>query len=165
MVDNRKGSATLNTMKEDTKQKIEEIERKQRELANELEQLRKEAEKPDVWEPKGGELYIDQDGDVCGHFTSNPNRRKFGVEFESYEESKHAAKIYRFYHRLCKLAEELNPSGKIGGRFYIIMRTEDDLFDVGSASMPIAIDSLFETRQSAQEACEILNRDNWQLPF
>ena len=151
-------------MNEETKQKIEEIERKQRELANELEQLRKDAEKPMPWEPKHGDWGLHGDGSV--EYGLIDAFRLHGSEFDTEEAAKRASKIYRFYHRLCKLAEELNPSGKIGGMFSVYYSITDDKWKpCGASKLTKSIDCLFETLESSKEACEILNRDNWQLPL
>lgn len=152
-------------MNEETKQKIEEIERKQRELANELEQLRKDAEKPMPWEPKHGDWGLHGDGSV--EYGLIDAFRLHGSEFDTEEAAKRASKIYRFYHRLCKLAEELNTSGKIGGKYIVFY---DSYYGFRSFSVRDGYtDSccLFENALSAQKACNIMNRDKqqWTLPF
>lgn len=63
--------------------------------------------KPEKWEPKGGEWYVDTVGAVCD-VPSDIDCKNYGVEFETREAAEKAAKYYRKIHRLYKLAEELN---------------------------------------------------------
>lgn len=72
-------------------------------LRNEIERLT-----PFKWEPKGGEFHICC-GNIyqCGSITSSLET-EFGVRFETIEAAEKASKVYRKFHRLYKLAEELN---------------------------------------------------------
>lgn len=63
--------------------------------------------KPQKWEPKGGIYFVSQSGFVHND-DSTDECREFGMEFETEDAAEIAAVVYRRYHRLYKLAEELN---------------------------------------------------------
>lgn len=127
-----------------------------------LKQLQQAKQKP--WEPKGGNYYIDYEGDIDSSY-SNKNQRLFGNEFQTKESAEHTAPFFRFYHRLCQLAIELNPSGKVGGLYYLTYSQMYDKWNVGHDTVNCRIDEIFETREAAQKACDIMNRDGWRLPL
>jgi hypothetical protein len=100
-------------------------------------------------------------GGVASSESTGPYRF-FGVEFETLEATEKACEVYRFYHNLYKLAEELNPSGKVGGRYKIFIK--DGLWTPYESFMD-TIDALFETKLSAQAACNIMNQNGWEPPL
>ena len=142
---------------------IEKLELKLTETQSQLKNLKlkiSEAEKR-KWEPKGGGFFISSGGGIVSSESQGPYRF-FGVEFETIEATEKACKVYRFYHNLYKLAEELNPSDKVGGRYKVYIK--DGLWTLFEAKVD-AIDALFETELSAKAACNIMNRDGWKLPL
>lgn len=86
-------------------QQINELEQQIVFLNQELNDLKEpECEK---WNPKGGEWFINGYGGVMNQ-SSNRLCAKTGIEFQTEQSANDASKAYRFYHRLYKLAEELN---------------------------------------------------------
>ena len=129
-----------------------------KELQEKLEQAKKEQE---PWEPKSGYwcwcLYAD--GDILKG-KSDTISRKYGVEFQTEESAEHTEPFFRFYHRLCQLAIELNPSGKVGGEYFVALKRKWE-----AAYMSYGyVGTVFETKKAAQKAADIMNRDKWELP-
>lgn len=87
---------------EDIQKQIAEAQKTLQELQDKLEK-----EKNKKWEPEGGDYYVNNAGCVCEGF-QYPASASFGVEFKTRQAAEKAAKAYRAYHRLYKLAEELN---------------------------------------------------------
>lgn len=59
------------------------------------------------YEIEGGDFYINFNGAVLKSHTT-PCTRKYGIEFKTREAAEIAQVAYRKYHRLYKLAEDLN---------------------------------------------------------
>ena len=132
-----------------------------KELQEKLEQAKKEQE---PWEPKPGQFIMRVDGDIStsdyGHFVDSV---PFGMVFQTRESARHTEPFFRFYHRLCQLAIELNPSGKVGGRFGVYYHEDDKVWMTHFYNNP-TLESVFETREAVKKAAYILNHDGWRLP-
>jgi len=90
-----------------TEQKLKNLLVLKNEIDKEIADLMlKQKEK---WQPKGGDFSI-VNGRVAEGIT-NDAATSFGMAFETRQDAEKAAKAYRKYHRLYKLAEELNPDG------------------------------------------------------
>jgi len=78
---------------------VEDIQKEIAKAQETLNQLQKklDEEKNKKWEPKGGDWYV-----------NHKNSRAAGLEFETSSSADKASAAYRRYHRLYKLAEELN---------------------------------------------------------
>lgn len=128
----------------------------------ELQEKLEQAKKQKYWEPKSGPYWINPHGQVqCS--SSSETCRAFGVEFETRESAHHTEPFFRFYHRLCQLAIELNPSGKVGGRFGVYYHEDDKVWMTHFYNNP-TLESVFETREAVKKAAYILNHDLWRLP-
>jgi hypothetical protein len=152
-----------NMNNEEIAKEIEKLELKLTETQSQIKNLKlkiSKTEKP-KWEPEGGYFWISSGGKI-GSSGSTDLCRLFGAEFETVEAAEKACEVYRFYHNLYKLAEELNPSGKVGGRYKIFIK--DGLWTPYESFMD-TIDALFETKLSAQAACNIMNQNGWELPL
>ena len=68
-------------------------------------------QKEEKWQPKGGDYYIQMNGKVYSFAKPQQAEIDFGMAFETRQAAEKATKAYRKYHRLYKLAEELNPEG------------------------------------------------------
>lgn len=114
------------------------------------------------WEPKGGPYYHT----VVGAVSAGPGddaSRIAGSEYPTRGAAASALPYITFFKRLCCLAAELNPSGKVGGLSRVDFRgdawTANTLPDVSRDPW-----DLFETKDAALKACEIMNRDGWKTP-
>lgn len=151
-----------------TQQAIEAARIKLDQVSAELRALEaraaEEARRP--WEPKGGRFYLCSWSDTVEEATSDEGSRKNGCEYPTREAAESAFPYVTFFRRLCCLAAELNPSGKVGGPARVDCRdsawTAHRL--VGSLTGSRDPWDLFETHDAALKACEILNRDGWKTP-
>ena len=122
--------------------------------------------KPKKWEPKGGDWYVDYEG-YPSYAPHTETERIVGSEYPTYEGAASAAPFITFYKRLCCLAQELNPSGKVGGNYGVFNPCDSPLEPCewrvasGWKNDPLG---LFETMLAAKQAAFILNRDGWELP-
>lgn len=151
---------------------IDALERKRQALKDslvamekELEAARKAKEEAErgPWEPKGGEWTVTAYANVVYAESVNDHRRA-GSEYPTEKSAKAARDRIVFFRRLCALATELNPSGKVGGAHLVYW--EHSRWRVTSVNSAFinSIDTLFETEEAAQRACEIMNRDKWEVP-
>lgn len=91
--------------------KLEELEKKYKELGEEIERLKNEGK---VWKPKEDEDYwvIEPDGDVFGsNWDDCPQERamySMGNCFKTEEEAEAMAEKIKIYTELKRLAEEIN---------------------------------------------------------
>lgn len=141
----------------------ERIAKLEAELAAIKAELIKSAEvKP--WEPKGGEWSIFATGQVGGPMPSEDSGRLAGSEYPTQEAAESALPYVTFFKRLCCLAAELNPSGRVGGPWKVFL-AEDNRWEVSPRpySVPDPWD-VFETREAALRAACILNRDDRKVP-
>lgn len=76
-------------------------------IENEAREIRESLNKKEKWQPKGGEWYLTEVGEVFKDCSSK-GFQDYGVEFSSEEAANRAAKDFRAYHRLWHLADELN---------------------------------------------------------
>jgi hypothetical protein len=129
-------------------------------IANAEAELAKMEAKTAKWEPKGGEWFLAVNGCVrkAGHTCVDSDA---GSEYPTREAAESALPYVTFYKRLCCLAQELNPSGRVGGSFFVYhfqgawCGTRTDL---------AVATRLFETMEAAQNAATVMNRDGWKLP-
>lgn len=120
------------------------------------------------WEPKGGRFYLFtpcEEGPQVGDGTSDDAARLHGREYPTREAAESAFPYVSFFARLCCLAAELNPSGKVGGCYRLFYY----LSDGWQKSVELSASDrdpwdLFETEDAALKACEIMNRDKWVTP-
>jgi hypothetical protein len=143
---------------------LKQLEQDALDLAAEIKAL-KEAEAHVPWEPKNGDYYVDLGGaGSCRNpsFTI-PCWTKTGRSFQTKEAAEKASKFFTFYQRLYQLALECNAKHTdtgIGSLFYVYLnhRTFETTSSAGNAA------SLFTSYAAAQEACDIMNRDQWIMP-
>lgn len=148
---------------------IEEAKRLLSDAQAQLDALQKAAavEAPKPWEPKGGEYYLHPDGTVQDCPISHPSFVRAGAEYPTKEAAESAAPYVTFFKRLCCLAAELNPSGKVGGRFYVIQGRygKGEPWEARKwIGDPRDIYCVFETLGAAKKAAEIMRRDGWKVP-
>lgn len=135
-----------------------DIDYKIENLRKELDSLLKEKEQMFVWEPKGGEWYIEAAGNISRCFSTGDSR-DFGVEFYTEDAAILGEKAYRRYHRLYKLAEELN-EGSVSNRYIVNADREGKNF-----SICLYVDYLpyggigFKTRELAEKAVHIIKQE------
>lgn len=151
---------------EKAQNQIEEAKRLLSDAQAQLDALQRSAavEAPKSWEPKGGDWFINNAGDVFPGILTEPARRA-GTEYPTREAADSAAPYVTFFKRLCCLAAELNPSGKVGGRYRIVTDDEGSTWRRNAAGV-INRDpwDLFETSDAAERAAEIATRDGWKVP-
>lgn len=112
------------------------------------------------WEPKGGEWAVCSGGVVIRTESEEPWRRA-GAEYPTRESAEAARDRIVFFQRMCALATELNPSGKVGGCFYTYLSSGKWRVN---ASTELPHLTMFETLEAAEAACEIMNRDKREVP-
>ena len=142
------------------------LEQAQNELRALEARAKQEATAQTRWEPKGGAFYLHTDGCVqeCRNNTDSSSRLD-GTDYPTREAAESALPYVTFFKRLCCLAQELNPSGKVGGRYYVSRNANVPQWHTrtwgGSINHVIG---LFETEDAADHAAAIMTRDGWDLP-
>lgn len=143
---------------EDIQKQIEEAQKTLQDLQEKLEK-----EKNKKWEPEGGGYYVNECGNV-GQASQHKPSASFGVEFKTRQAAEKAAKAYRAYHRLYKLAEELNqgwePNWESMSYNYTLEVHHNDQARI-IADYYRTYETLcgiyFKDRETAQRAIEIIN--------
>lgn len=119
--------------------------------------------KPKKWEPKGGNYCVNLFGQVQHYILDNMSEPLIaGSLYPTLEGARSAALFITFYKRLCCLAQELNPSGKVGGDYGVYRSPRNGEGWVYSRWWTNDSLGLFETPCAAEDACEIMNRDGWK---
>lgn len=140
---------------EDIQKQIAEAQKTLQELQEKLEK-----EKNKKWEPEGGDYYVDDAGRVCAGL-QYPVSASFGVEFKTRQAAEKAAKAYRAYHRLYKLAEELNQGwepcwdGRSPNYMIEIGHGSDIVFDYYNTYQTLC-GIYFKDRETALKAIEMI---------
>ena len=142
------------------------LEQAQNELRALEARAKQEAETP--WEPKGGEYILTPYASVATTSGINSVKgacRTDGSLYPTREAAESALPYVTFFKRLCCLAQELNPSGKVGGKYYVSRNPGEKMWHrrtwAGSTNHVIG---LFETEDAADRAADIMNRDKWTVP-
>ncbi len=141
----------------------DEVAQAQARLAAAESKLRELEAKPAKWEPKGGTVVLTWRGETQDVFacTLDDRRRVDGSEYPTREAAESALPYVTFFKRLCCLAQELNWSGKVGGRYAVSLGESGYWRSIPAMG---CADGLFQDATAAGKAADILNRDNWQLP-
>jgi hypothetical protein len=141
-----------------------------------LRALEERAKQPTPWEPKGGDWVTRvafNEAGRAGERMSFSHRHiaeaaytKAGYRWPTREAAESALPYLAFFQRLVALAQDVNPSGKVGGQFYIYCGGETcSPWEPTVWSGPKrGCQCLFETREAAQKAAGIMNRDGWKIP-
>jgi len=162
-------------------QKLRALEERQRQVAADQSDITREikelckalatSEQMVPWEPSGGSFYIEISGATIkrSSIPAHPiwtTWTKAGRSFKTEEAAAKASEFFTFYQRLYQLALECNAKHRSRTNTkYSVYVFADGLLK----SFPVAADaghigSFFTSYQSAQEACEIMNRDRWVVP-
>lgn len=94
------------------------------------------------------------------------NERDAGRTFKTHEAAKKANEFFRFYQLLYQLALECNAKHTEDGKhtqcyvFFSIGKNEFSWYNASGQRTG----SFFTSREAAQTACEIMNRDKWIMP-
>lgn len=148
----------------------EELERLLQKAETEAKRLREELEaakwKPAKWHPCANEgHYITNDGEVGGlKQWALPDFLKAGSYYPTREAADAANRRIVFFRRLCALATELNPSGKVTSTHGYCVSPDTTWDKWTPRHLPMGfIDCVFETELAAKQAAEIMNRDGWTI--
>lgn len=119
---------------------------------------------PEKWSPKGGGYFIDTAGQAIHDDCPEINTREFGIEFETKEAAEEAAIAYRKFHRLYKLADELNEgwtpdfNNENQAKYSVgyNQKSKKYNFDI---SYLVEIGIYFKNEETVKKAIEILNSE------
>lgn len=142
---------------------LKQMEQHLKNIEEEAAKLREmiEKEKNKKWEPKGGDWFVDIEGDVREGF-SDAASSNFGAEFETEAAANKASIAYRQYHRLYKLAEELNEgwepdwSNRYYGKWFICYSISDERWIIEytlNYKQPTTV--YFKSKEAVTKALEI----------
>lgn len=122
------------------------------------------AAKTKQWEPKGHGWYVNGCGGVS-YTVSTESARMYGSECQTREQAEELSKARKTFQWMCQLAFELNPSGKLGGDYYVCFDKTDECFVTGSLGETTSIELIFETQEAAEKAAEIMNAspEDWKF--
>ena len=123
------------------------------------------------WEPKIGGFCVNLSGVAASLNTDHGYcaMHKVGRTFQTEEEAAEASKSFTFYQRLYKLAKECNAKHTAKHTKYGYFRVFYSYVGFkwcvhGTNKAKQEVTDLFTSESSAQEACDIMNRDGWILP-
>lgn len=145
--------------KQEIEQTIANVEQQLASLKAEL--LKSSAH--EKWNP-GGEWIITAEGTVFDRYTDNERVRDFCSYFPTKDAAESALASRRLFNRMQCLAAELNPSGKVGGKYHLLWICEKQLWYADYWEYHWCSECLFETCDAAQSAAEIFNRDGVRPP-
>lgn len=130
--------------------------------------LKELQQKEEKWQPKGGDYYIQMNGKVYSFAKPQQAEIDFGMAFETRQAAEKATKAYRKYHRLYKLAEELNPPDwdtdwsdadqEKFGLNYDHLQDQWRVLCFYQTSSPGSV--YFASKERAEQAIKILEGDN-----
>lgn len=91
--------------------------------------------------------------------------RMAGSECQTREQAEELSEARKTFQWMCQLAFELNPSGKLGGDYYVCFDETDEYFVTGRLGKTTSIELIFETREAAEKASEIMNAspEDWKF--
>lgn len=140
---------------EKLKKQLEEIQQKIEEVEN--------REQDKSWEPKGGCYYISVDSSVHHRQWLTEETLRNGVAFATREAAYKAAKVYRRYHRLYRLAEELNdgwvPDWTTHNQVKFVIKrdhADDKVIVIPRRRVDNTCGIYFKTEETALKAVEII---------
>lgn len=113
------------------------------------------------WQPKGGNWWIDEGGEVVEGHTSSPSI-EFGSERQTEEQAERAAVEMRRFNRLLALRDELcgdevvDWSNNATG-FYLYFSYYQNRWGWSSDEQCESIQPYFTNEASVQKACDMLN--------
>jgi len=118
------------------------------------------------WQPKSGNFYISSTGGVYFRNDSSSLETGFGNRFETEAEAKKASKVYRKFHRLYKLAEELNEGWEPNWndlsqpkyRLVYDCRGENFFISVAHTGRQVC-GIVFKSEEAAEKAIKILEQE------
>ena len=103
----------------------QEIQNKIDQLKAQISELEAELNKPEKWQPKGGEWYIGIDGTVNNGLTVK-QYAAFGIERDDNLVAENAAKAMRAFNRLLAYRDEFFPEWEeYTGDLYYVARRDD----------------------------------------
>lgn len=153
---------------EKAQNQIEEAKRLLSDARAQLDALQRsaavEASKP--WEPKGGEYCLHPNGTVRDCPITHPSFVRAGAEYPTREAAESAAPYVTFFKRLCCLAAELDPSGKVGGHWYLTHpgTPGEEWEAIEWEGRFRNLHCVFQTKRAAEQAAKILSTDGWKVP-
>ncbi len=151
--------------KQDIEQTIANVEQQ---LASLKAELLKQAtpEPPNKWE-RTGDWILWASGGIEKIHVVNDGLASAVNQGRTYQ-TKGAAESVKpydaFYGLLCGLACELNPSGKVGGYWFVYWAKNRAGWVHDCVEGVCTIDQFFETTGAAEQAAQILNRDGIKPP-
>ena len=83
-------------------------------VADKLQQQIEALEKPEQWEPKGGDWWVDTSGIANWEYESTPCTIKFGVERQTLEAAEKASDAMRTHNRLLAYVDEFGGDWEAG---------------------------------------------------
>jgi hypothetical protein len=128
-----------------------------------LRELEERAKKAEKWQPKGGPFTVQLTGEIFDVGAAESERLR-GAAYPTYNGAVSALPYLTSFQRLCALAQELNPSGKVGGKHYVVFDRGSWKANSVSSTNAGYVDSVFETKEAAEMAAKIMNRDGWTVP-
>jgi len=115
------------------------------------------------WKPSIGGWLVTVTGSSVKSL-SNSLTSEFGVEFNSERQATNASKIYRKFHRLYKLAEDLNEGWEpnwsdTSKKYYIFYKSNGNIYYTYNIDEPDYCTIYFKSECVALKVIEILKRE------
>jgi hypothetical protein len=154
-------------MKTNIEEQIAFARKKLDDVSGELKALEQRAkeEQEGPWEPPGGDwvIAIARNEIIPARMFIFP-AKGFPFSYPTRESAEAALPYLRFFTRLVRLAADLNPSGKPGGEWRVSVTYGGKNWSYGWVWGGRAPWDLFETKEAAEKAAHIMNRDGWEVP-
>ena len=119
------------------------------------------------WQPKGGDWWIEEGGEVFAAQTSSPSK-EFGTERATQEKAKRAAVEMRRFNRLLALRDELCGDEVVDWddhktKHYVYFSHSRAKWFLEFNDDYESINPYFTSRELAQKACDMLNSGEVEL--
>jgi hypothetical protein len=146
---------------------IKNLENRVTELEKQLFAGAVKFDEPVKWQPKGGNWWIDEGGEVVEGHTSSPSI-EFGSERQTEAQAERAAVEMRKFNRLLALRDELCGNELVDFndnkfKYYVYFSHADKSWHIDFNDEHEVIMPYFTSRESAQKACDMLNSGEVEL--
>ena len=123
---------------------------------------------PVKWQPKGGDWWVDAEGEVVEVDTSGASK-DFGTERQTKQQAERAAVEMRRFNRLLALRDELcgdavaNWTDNESNKWILYFDNKDNEWTTGKNQYMQYVGVYFANEASAQKACDMLNSGEVEL--
>jgi len=140
----------------------EQLQKDINELKAKLDLMESELNKPEPWQPRRGEWFIDRMGEVANSI-STKEYREFGAEYQTEEQGEWARdKMRSFNRQLAWLAENddgwrADWSDRLQEKHSIYHIVKNNKYNIDSNCIIRYLNIIYMSEENAKKLCELLN--------